>query len=264
MTCPQWMRAASQTKHLINKIGLYEREGTGGGEGRRGWILKVSTPACPPALQNLANLGTVPFLPAPDPPAQAKLHQVASETPFLLPRTRLPSPPPRPEHWRKVQLEEEVRRSTGGAPGPGRARNRAGSAGGGPGRAFSRLALAGPELRPGWRRRRPQSRRPAGQRPRAREGASAGREPGERVALSVPGSSWAVHVAPAAAVSAAQPEVGAGPGVGWGEGGCRWWRVCLGRGSVRNGGAARQRVHFPGNQQQAAIFRECCPFNWTG
>lgn len=43
-----------------------------------------------------------------------------------------------------MQLEEEVRRSTGGAPGPGRARNRAGSAGGGPGRAFSRLALAGP------------------------------------------------------------------------------------------------------------------------
>lgn len=30
---------------------------------------------------------------------------------------------------------------------------------------------------------------------------------------------------------------------------------------VRKGDAARQRVHFPGNQQQAAIFRECCPFN---
>lgn len=27
------------------------------------------------------------------------------------------------------------------------------------------------------------------------------------------------------------------------------------------GGAAEQRVHFAGNQRQAAIFGECCPFN---
>lgn len=79
------------------------------------------------------------------------------------------------------------------------------------GEPFLAWPWRGPALRSGWRRPRPQPRRPAGQRPRAREGASPGREPGERVALSVPGSSWAVHVAPAAAVSAAQLEVGARP-----------------------------------------------------
>lgn len=41
------------------------------------------------------------------------------------------------------------------------------------------------------------------------------------------GSAQEVHVAPAAAVSAARPWVGARGG-GTGAGG--WWRVCLGRG----------------------------------
>lgn len=96
-------------------------------------------------------------------------------------------------------------------------------------------------------------RRPAASGPRGGERRAG---VGERVALSSPGLRSAVHVAPAAAVSAARPGVGA-PGGGIGDGGGAVW----GAGSVRNGGAARQRVHFPGNQQQAAIFTECCPFN---
>lgn len=77
---------------------------------------------------------------------------------------------------------------TGWAPGPGRARKCARSAGGGPGEPF----LAGPGLGPGLGLRlglRPAPREASVEAPRrpassAREGASAGREQGERAELS--------------------------------------------------------------------------------
>lgn len=139
-----------------------------------------------------------------------------------------------------MQREEEVRRPTGGAPGPGRARKRAGSLGGAPWRAFSRRVGLGPApceaaiVAPS---------RPATSGPRGGERrAGAGRT----CRASFPGAPLrAVHVAPVSAVSA-----------GWGLEG-----VFGEGGSLRDVGASRQRVHFPGNQQQAALFGECCPFN---
>lgn len=87
-------------------------------------------------------------------------------------------------------------------------------------------------------------------RPRAREGASARLE--LRFLSRAPP---AVHVAPAAAVSPALPGLGTWEGElvvegVFGEG------VALGTEAPPD-----LRVHFPGNQQRAAIFRECCPFN---
>lgn len=87
-------------------------------------------------------------------------------------------------------------------------------------------SLCGPH--PGRRRPRPHPERPAGGRSRAREGASAGREPGERVALSFPGLGSGSS---RGARSRSEPGAVGGrwPGARVGRIGSWWWRVCLGR-----------------------------------
>lgn len=132
-----------------------------------------------------------------------------------LPRTLFPPPPPPRARRlaRKVQREEEVRRPTGGAPGPGRARKRAGSPGGGRRRALARSAA---RARAGAARGRTQSAQPAGGLGPAR-GRAQGGSPASGSRFLSPGWALAVHVAPAAAVS---PERSGA--VTWGEGGENW------------------------------------------
>lgn len=223
MTCPQWMRAALQTKHLINKIGLQEREGKAGVEvERRGeWILKgptpVSPPTSPPFYKSWPTLQLSPSSPAPDPPARCKRHQVASKLRFSFLQTLLPPPPPRA---RKVRQEEEVQWWRVGLQVLGGR----GNAPGAPVVVPVSLFVQGRDWDWGRLRARPRSRRPAARVPGPRGGerrAGAGRASG-----AFPAFSRAVHVAPAAAVSAAPTSR---------REGARWWLavegVCFGRGS---------------------------------
>lgn len=200
--------------------------------------------------------------PASDPPALSRRHQVAFETPFLFssnPSSSTPISAPKTgaesaarggssetDGWGPRSGEgEEMHRKPGwrcsASPfslGPGRGQGRAGT-----GAARGRVRGVLPAGGLGPARGRAQGGRRASLRsffPRALLGRSRGaRSRSERRAARGWGS-----------------RAEGGGLVLVGGGGCVW-----GGGRVRNGGAARQRVHFPGNQQQAAIFRECCPFN---
>lgn len=121
--------------------------------------------------------------------------------------------------------EEEVRRQTGGAPGPGRARKRTGSPGGGPPRALSCL---GPGWGPGWAgTAQPEAAFEASYRP-----AASGPRGGERRAGAARAFALFFPRAPLGrsrgARSRSERRAAGGGGSRAGGGGDQWWLVVVG------------------------------------
>lgn len=161
----------------------------------RGRVDLKGANACPPPLQKSANLAAVPFLPAPSfrppSPVQAPSSSFRNSFPLFLEPFFL-HPHLGPEDWhgkcsgRRKFGDRRVGPQVGG--GRGNAPEARAAVLGG---HFLAWARPGPGEGRDRRRPRPRSRHPTGRRPRAREGASAGREACEPSLFLSPGSARA-------------------------------------------------------------------------